>query len=61
SGFNQAMAGLPEGPQQEVAAQILAGLDTLFSALDGAAAAISGGDDADMSQAFQGALAASQQ
>jgi hypothetical protein len=61
SGFNQAMAGLPEGPQQEVAAQILAGLDTLFSALDGAAAAISGGDDADMSQAFQGALAAAQQ
>ncbi len=61
SGFNQAMAGLPEGPQQEVAAQILAGLDTLFSALDGAAAAISGGDEADMSQAFQGVLAASQQ
>jgi len=61
SGFNQAMAGLPEGPQQEVAAQLLAGLDTLFSALDGAAAAISGGDEADMSQAFQGVLAASQQ
>lgn len=61
SGFNQAMAGLPEGPQQEVAARILAGMDTLFSALDGAAAAISGGDGADMSQAFQGVLAASQQ
>lgn len=61
SGFNQAMAGLPEGPQQEVAARLLAGLDTLFSALDGAAAAISGGDGSDMSQAFQGVLAASQQ
>ncbi|UWN49448.1 hypothetical protein ASALC70_01660 [Alcanivorax sp. ALC70] len=61
SGFNQALGNLPEGPQQDVAARLLDGLDTLFSALDGAAATVSGGDAGDMDQSFQAVLAAAQQ
>ena len=52
---------MPEGPQQDVAARLLDGLDTLFSALDGAAATVSGGDAGDMDQSFQAVLAAAQQ
>ena len=61
SGFNLALGNLPEGPQQQVAARLLDGLDTLFSALDGAAATVAGGGAGDMDQSFQAVLAAAQQ
>ncbi|EKF76086.1 metallophosphoesterase-like protein [Alcanivorax hongdengensis A-11-3] len=61
AGFNQASTSLPEGPQQQVFAQLVTATDTLFNALDAATAAILSGDDSDITQSFQAVLAASQQ